>query len=77
MKDGGLACSLVHGECHPSSRLEHDFAAMRRQNPSTIVEKPLMGWKNVVREEQQHEWKEGNCLSGEDVPLSRGSGTAR
>jgi hypothetical protein len=32
---------------------------------------------NLVREEQQHEWKEGNCLSGAAVPLHRGSGTAR
>ena len=29
---------------------------------------------NLVREEQQHEWKEGNCLSGAAQHGSLGSG---
>jgi hypothetical protein len=50
---------------------------MRRLNPSMIVEKPVMVLINLVRDEQQHEWKEGNCLSGEAVPLPGWSGSAR
>jgi hypothetical protein len=65
MKDGGLACSLVHSACHPSSGLEHDVAALRRQNASTTAEEPRMVLTQKNRRtigKREIAWRRGQCL---------------
>ena len=61
MEDGGLACSLVQGACHPSSGRCRCSAQAERFDDSG-------GTTNGLEtKEQPHDWEEGNRLTETSV----------